>query len=104
MGRGVSERKLGHCIYGDGVWVTVDYGNSERKRSMMRYNYGNCHRYREGSWGGGGEGGWAFPLPPACHHLEILSATYRLLFPTPALTTPLIVWTVEGYLTMCLIS
>ena len=52
--------------------------------------------------GGGKEGGSAFPL--ARHHLEILSTAYRLLFPTPALATPLIVWIVEGYLTMRLIS
>ena len=69
----------------------------------MQYNYRDCHCYREGSWGGGG-GSWAFPLPLDRHHLVILSAAYRLLFPTPALTAPLMVWIVEGYLTMCLIS
>ena len=57
----------------------------------------------EDSWGGK-EGGLAFPLPLERHHLEILSTAYRLLFPTPALATPLIVWTVEGCLTMRLIS
>ena len=63
---------------------------NERKRSVMQYNYLDYHCYCEGSWGGGG-GYWAFPLPLACHHLVILSATYRLLFPTPALTVPLMV-------------
>jgi len=77
---------------------------SERKRSVMQCSYRDYYCYREDSRGGGEEGGWAFPLPLAFHHLVILSATYRLLFPTPALTAPLTVWTVEGYLTMCLIS
>ena len=71
----------------------------------MRCDYGGrgycCH---EDSGGEGKEGGWAFPLPLARHHLEILSTAYLPLFPTPALTTPLTVWTVDGYLTMCLIS
>jgi len=82
------------------VWIMEV---NERKRSVMQYKYRDCHCYCEGSWGGGG-GGWVFPLPLACHHLVILSTAYRLLLPTPALTTPLMVWTVEGYLTMCLIS
>jgi len=47
--------------------------------------------YGEDSGGEGGEGGWTRPLPLARHHLVILSAAYRPLFPTPALTTPLMV-------------
>ena len=50
------------------------------------------------------EGGLNFPLPSARHHLLILSTTYRQLILTPVLRTPLTVWTVEGYFTMCLIS
>lgn len=72
------------------------------RRNGTECNYmGDWYNYDEGS---GGEGGWAFPLPLARHHFAILSTAYRLLLPTPALTTPLTVWTVEGYLTMCLIS
>ena len=55
----------------------------------MQCNYEDRYRYRELS--GGGEGGWAFPLPLLCHHFVILSATYRPLFPTPALAKPLMV-------------
>jgi len=51
-----------------------------------------------------GEGGWTFPLPLTCHHLVILSVTCQPLFQTPALAVPLMVWTVEGYLTMYLVS
>jgi len=54
--------------------------------------------------GQGGEGSWAFPLPLARHHLVTPSATYRAPFQTSALTTPLMVWTVEGHLTVCSIS
>ena len=69
----------------------------------MQCSY-RCYRCCGDSGGEGGEGGWAFPLPLACHHLVILSATYRPLFPTPVLTKPFMVWVVEGHLTMCLIS
>ena len=65
---------------------------------------GGWYCYGEDSGGEGDEGGRDFPLPLDCHHLEILSAAYLPVLPTPALTTPLMVWTVEGYLTMCLIS
>ena len=70
----------------------------------MQWDGGDRHCYREESGGDGGEGGWLLSLPPAFHHLAILSVTYRLLFPIPALATPFMVWTAEGYLTMCLIS
>ena len=73
------------------------------ERNAMRLR-GDWYCYDEDPGGGSEEGGWAFLLPLARHHLVILSTAYRLLFPTPALTAPLIVWTVEGYLTMCLIS
>ena len=77
----------------------------EGKRNVMRCNAmqlrGDWYCYDEDF---GGEGRWTFLLPPARHHLVILSTAYRLLLPIPALTIPLTVWIVEGYLTICLIS
>jgi hypothetical protein len=50
------------------------------------------------------QGGLAFSSPLDFHHLDILAIAYRPLLPSPALTIPLTDCTVDGYLTIRLIS
>jgi len=71
-------------------------------QKVMNEHGRRCDTMQLRGTGEGGESGWAFPLPLTRHNLVILSVVYQSLFPTPAITASLMIWTVGGYPTVSL--